>query len=113
VCFAASWCASRVAGHGYQVTTPNGTGANQGTTFKAFRHDATGRVTGMDVNGKPVAGHIAVGPDVSSRLQITGAVADKPAEFGELGVVFNVKNTGGLLTNGTFLVYFTPTGGGS
>lgn len=96
---------------GYQISHPNGSGGTQTDTFTAFQHDAAGRVTGMDVNGQPVAGRIAAGTNKTGRLQVTGAVAYKPAAFGELEIAFNVKNTGGALTNGTFLVYFTPSGG--
>jgi hypothetical protein len=66
----------------------------------------------MEVNGQPIAGRLAAGPDNAGRLQITDVVAYKPAALNEMIVVFNVKNTGGPLINSTFLIYFSPVGGG-
>jgi hypothetical protein len=102
-----------IPGGGYQISSSNGQGGTTVVTFTLFRHDAAGRVTGLDVNGQPIAGRLATGPDSQGRLQITGVAAYKPAAFNELSVVFHVTNTGGPLINGDFLVNFAPAGGGS
>lgn len=96
---------------GYQLADTGNSGITV-HTFTAFQHDAIGRVTDLQVDGQAIAPRLAVGPDNTGHLKITGVVAYTPATFNELTIAFKVKNVGGPLANGDFLINFSPTGAG-
>jgi hypothetical protein len=101
---------------GYQECGGNGNGGTSCDSFTAFQHNAAGRITGMSVDGQPVAGRIATGPsDHGPGLTITHTVAYRPGGSNEVNVVFIVKDTGSAAysLSPPWLATFAPTSGGS
>ncbi len=88
----------------YQLCYPQGGGCQ---SFSAFRADATGRITGMDVDGQPVAARLATGPsDSGNGLALTDVTSY------QVGIAFRVRNTGnnGVSTLGFQPVFVTSPG---
>jgi hypothetical protein len=75
---------------GYQTCYPQGQGCQ---SFTAFSSDATGRITGMSVDGQPVAARLAVGPpDSGHGLVLTDVASYLGTQTGQVGVIFRVRN---------------------
>jgi hypothetical protein len=101
---------------GYQLCAPNGSGGTFCETFTGFQHDAAGRITGLSVDGQPVAGRIATGPpNQGAGLAISHVVAYKPAATNEVYISFKARNTSSTAfsLSPPWLATFSPTSGGS
>ena len=80
---------------GYNLCGDNGNGGTTCQALTVFQHNAAGKITGLSVNGQPIAGRLAFGPsNHGSALTITHVVAYRPAAASQVWIVFNVKNTG-------------------
>jgi hypothetical protein len=100
---------------GYNLCGDNGSGGTTCTAYTAFQHNAAGRITGVSVNGQPVAGRLSTGPDnAGPGLAITHVVAYRLTGTGQAAVSFMVKNTGSTALSGSppFLAVLNPPGGG-
>jgi hypothetical protein len=94
----------------YQQCTPPGQGCQ---TFSAFLADSAGRITGMDVDGQPVAARLAAGPsDRGNGLVLTDVASYLGTSTGKVGVAFRVRNVSnqGVSTAGFLLVFVTSPG---
>jgi hypothetical protein len=94
----------------YQMCYPQGQGCQ---SLTAFRSDAAGRITGMDVDGQPIAARLATGPsDSGNGLVLTDVGSYLFTSTGQVGVAFRVRNTGnqGVSTAGFQTVFVTSTG---
>ena len=97
-------------GNSYQICYPQGQGCQ---SFTAFRADSAGRITGMDVDGQPVAARLATGPaDSGNGLVLTDVTSYLFTSLEKVGVAFRVRNTGnnGVSTLGFQLVFVTSPG---
>jgi hypothetical protein len=82
-------------------------------SFTAFSTDAAGRVTGMDVDGQPVAGRLAAGrDDRGGGLAITDVASYLFTSTGTVGFAFHVRNNGNVsVSTDGFLPLFITSGG--
>jgi hypothetical protein len=103
-----------ISGGGYQICYPQGQGCQ---SFSAFRSDATGRITGMDVDGQPVAARLAVGPSDSQHgLVLTAVASYLGTSTGHVDVIFRVRNVSNHdISTGSppFLPVFVTSPGGA
>jgi hypothetical protein len=103
-----------ISGGGYQICYPQGQGCQ---SFSAFRSDATGRITGMDVDGQPVSARLAVGPSDSEHgLVLTAVASYLGTSTGHVDVIFRVRNVSNHdISTGSppFLPVFVTSPGGA
>ena len=96
-------------GGGYQLCVPQG----QCDSVTGFQTDAAGRITGMDVDGEPVAARLATGPsDHANGLVLTDVTSYVYTNIGRVGVAFHVRNesNSGVSTDGFLPLLVTPDG---
>jgi hypothetical protein len=106
----ASASVTATSGGSYQMCYPQGGGCQ---AFTAFQSDSAGRITGMSVDGQPVADRLATGPsDRGNGLVLTDVGSYLFTSTGQVGVAFRVRNTGnqGVSTGGFQIVFVTSPG---
>lgn len=105
---------SAIGGGGYQICYPQGQGCQP---FTAFQADSAGRITGMDVDGQPVAARLATGPsDSRNGIAITDVASYLFTRLGQVGVIFRVRNISNYeitAFNPPFLPVFVTSPGGT
>lgn len=99
-----------LTGGRYQICYSRGQGCQ---SFTAVRADAAGRITGMDVDGQPIAARLATGPsDSGNGLVLTDVNSYLFTSTGQVGVAFQVRNVSnhGVSTVGFQQVFVTSPG---
>jgi hypothetical protein len=87
----------------YQLCYPQGQGCQ---SFTAFQVSKSGRITGMDVDGQPIAARLAAGPsDRGHGLVLADVTSYLFTSTGQVGVAFHVRNTS---NNGVSTLGFQP-----
>jgi hypothetical protein len=86
---------ARIAG-GFKLRQPATDNIQAGCVgFTRFTHNQAGQVTGLSVDGEPVDGRLASGPDASSGgLRISGVVAYRLTGGKAVAVAFKLTDTG-------------------
>ena len=105
---------TKIAG-GYQLCGTDNNGSSFCDSLTNFITDAAGRITGVSVDGQPIAARIGTGPaDTSSGLVLSDVVAYRPAGQATVMVVFRLRDVSSTaLKTGSpsaLAVFDTPAG---
>ncbi len=98
----------------FQICYPQDQRGGGCQSFTAFQADASGRITGMDVDGQPVASRLAAGPsDSGGGIRITDVTSYLSTFSGTIGVAFRIRNVSNhqVGQDGFLPVFVTSPGG--